>query len=471
VLDINGSMLGVGAERAVKKGYAANLDFVEANAEELPFDGCELRRLHHRLRHSQCARHRQGAQGSLPGAPARRPLSLPRILRGRDAAARQVYDAWSFNGIPAMGKAIAGDAEPYQYLVESIRKFPRQDRFRRDDRTRRLLARRLHQLHRRHRSPSFRPGSSRPMASLGTYLRLLRAGIILVREGVISSLPADDLPCPAAIRSQVLPGCLPSAAPKARSAPTGLPAPSSGLARPGSSLASSSPRGPMWSAPRLPTISQACRTEWRHSRNREARTAIEGSLGRPIGELYHALRSADRGSLDSTGSSRRSHRRNRVRKVAVKVVRPGVRQRFKRDLEAFYLVSETAGTVHSGVAPVAARWRSPKRSSRPHASKWTCGWRPRRCRRWPTTPATIRASGCLRSIGSAPGAMCVTMEWIDGIKMSDVAGLRAAGHDLDALADTLIQSFLRHTLRDGFLPCRHAPGQSLRRPDRRHRRC
>jgi ubiquinone biosynthesis protein len=42
------------------------------------------------------------------------------------------------------------------------------------------------------------------------------------------------------------------------------------------------------------------------------------------------------------------------------------------------------------------------------------------------------------------------MEWIDGIKMSDVAGLKAAGHDLDALADTLIQSFLRHTLRDGF---------------------
>jgi ubiquinone biosynthesis protein len=34
--------------------------------------------------------------------------------------------------------------------------------------------------------------------------------------------------------------------------------------------------------------------------------------------------------------------------------------------------------------------------------------------------------------------------------MSDVGGLRRAGHDLDALADTLIQSFLRHTLRDGF---------------------
>ncbi len=42
------------------------------------------------------------------------------------------------------------------------------------------------------------------------------------------------------------------------------------------------------------------------------------------------------------------------------------------------------------------------------------------------------------------------MEWIDGIKMSDVDGLRAAGHDLKAIAANLVQSFLRHTLRDGF---------------------
>src|SRR5690606_27174612 len=38
ILDINGSMLGVGRERAIKKGLADNLEFVEANAEELPFE-------------------------------------------------------------------------------------------------------------------------------------------------------------------------------------------------------------------------------------------------------------------------------------------------------------------------------------------------------------------------------------------------------------------------------------------------
>jgi ubiquinone biosynthesis protein len=44
----------------------------------------------------------------------------------------------------------------------------------------------------------------------------------------------------------------------------------------------------------------------------------------------------------------------------------------------------------------------------------------------------------------------VTLEWIDGIKLSDVAALTAAGHDLPALARRLIQAFLRHALRDGF---------------------
>ena len=39
------------------------------------------------------------------------------------------YDAYSFNVIPRMGKLIANDSESYQYLVESIRKFPDQDTF------------------------------------------------------------------------------------------------------------------------------------------------------------------------------------------------------------------------------------------------------------------------------------------------------------------------------------------------------
>jgi ubiquinone biosynthesis protein len=56
------------------------------------------------------------------------------------------------------------------------------------------------------------------------------------------------------------------------------------------------------------------------------------------------------------------------------------------------------------------------------------------------------------------GRDVLTLEWIDGIKMNDVEALRAAGHDLDAIAANLIQSFLRHTLRDGFFHADMHPG-------------
>ena len=42
---------------------------------------------------------------------------------------QKLYDAYSFNVIPAMGKMITGDRDSYQYLVESIRQFPDQDTF------------------------------------------------------------------------------------------------------------------------------------------------------------------------------------------------------------------------------------------------------------------------------------------------------------------------------------------------------
>jgi demethylmenaquinone methyltransferase / 2-methoxy-6-polyprenyl-1,4-benzoquinol methylase len=45
------------------------------------------------------------------------------------ALAQKVYDAYSFTVIPAVGKVVTGDGQPYRYLVESIRMFPRQDKF------------------------------------------------------------------------------------------------------------------------------------------------------------------------------------------------------------------------------------------------------------------------------------------------------------------------------------------------------
>lgn len=129
VLDINGSMLAVGAERAAKKGLSDNVTFVEANAEELPFEGNSfdaytiafgIRNVPHidvALKEAHRVLKRGGRLLVLEFSEVDMPL-LDRF-----------YDEWSFKAIPHFGKMITGDAEPYQYLVESIRKFPNQRDF------------------------------------------------------------------------------------------------------------------------------------------------------------------------------------------------------------------------------------------------------------------------------------------------------------------------------------------------------
>jgi demethylmenaquinone methyltransferase / 2-methoxy-6-polyprenyl-1,4-benzoquinol methylase len=129
VLDINGSMLDVGAERAAKRNPPGRIDFVEASAEELPyepgaFDGYTIAfgirnvpRIGVALSEAFRVLKRGGRFLCLEFAPVDTPVL------------DKVYDAYSFNLIPAFGKAITGDAESYRYLVESIRKFPRPDAF------------------------------------------------------------------------------------------------------------------------------------------------------------------------------------------------------------------------------------------------------------------------------------------------------------------------------------------------------
>jgi demethylmenaquinone methyltransferase/2-methoxy-6-polyprenyl-1,4-benzoquinol methylase len=129
VLDINGSMLSVGAERARKRGIEAHLDFVEANAEELPFENGtfdaytiafgirNVPRIDVALSEAYRVLKRGGRLLVLEFSEVDMPLL------------DKVYETWSFKAIPQFGKMITGDAEPYQYLVESIRKFPNQQDF------------------------------------------------------------------------------------------------------------------------------------------------------------------------------------------------------------------------------------------------------------------------------------------------------------------------------------------------------
>jgi demethylmenaquinone methyltransferase/2-methoxy-6-polyprenyl-1,4-benzoquinol methylase len=88
VLDINGSMLEVGRDRAEKRGIAENLTFVEANAEELPFEDASFDAYTIAFGIRNVPDIPEGAGRGLPRAEARRPVPVPRIFRGRRAAAR-----------------------------------------------------------------------------------------------------------------------------------------------------------------------------------------------------------------------------------------------------------------------------------------------------------------------------------------------------------------------------------------------
>jgi demethylmenaquinone methyltransferase/2-methoxy-6-polyprenyl-1,4-benzoquinol methylase len=123
VADINPEMLAVGRDRAAKAGHS--VDFIEANAEALPlpdrsFDAVtiafgirnvpridaalgEIFRVLKTGGHFVCL---EFSSVDIPG--------LDRL-----------YDLYSFNVIPAVGRAVTGDAEAYRYLVESIRRFPK----------------------------------------------------------------------------------------------------------------------------------------------------------------------------------------------------------------------------------------------------------------------------------------------------------------------------------------------------------
>jgi demethylmenaquinone methyltransferase/2-methoxy-6-polyprenyl-1,4-benzoquinol methylase len=123
VLDINGDMLAVGRERAGRR-YEGRIDFVEANAEALPFESKSFDaytiafgiRNVPRIEAALAEAHRVLKPGGHFLCLEFSKVDVPGLDR--------IYDAYSFDVIPRMGGMVTGDAESYRYLVESIRRFP-----------------------------------------------------------------------------------------------------------------------------------------------------------------------------------------------------------------------------------------------------------------------------------------------------------------------------------------------------------
>ncbi len=178
----------------------------------------------------------------------------------------------------------------------------------------------------------------------------------------------------------------------------------------------------------------------------EARRVIETNLAQPLEYYFQSV-----SEPIAAASIAQVHRAVTTdgRDVAVKVLRPGVEKRFADDLSSFFLA-----------AHMMERFSAEGRRLRPIAAVQMLDH-------------SMRLELDLRMEASASSEMAknmaddpdfivpdvdwartskqvMTTTWIDGIPMADVPALRAAGFDLNKLADHVIQSFLRQAIRDGF---------------------
>ncbi len=125
--DINASMLSVGRDRLTDRGVVDNVEFVQADAQLLPFADNSF----------DCITIAFGLRNVTDKNAAL--ISMQRVLKpgGRllvlefskpeNPLLQKLYDAYSFRVLPRIGKLVTNDSDSYQYLAESIRMHPDQD--------------------------------------------------------------------------------------------------------------------------------------------------------------------------------------------------------------------------------------------------------------------------------------------------------------------------------------------------------
>ena len=183
-------------------------------------------------------------------------------------------------------------------------------------------------------------------------------------------------------------------------------------------------------------------------------SVVENAFGKPLDSIFRSF-----SDPVAAASIAQVHCAETLdgRKVAVKVLRPGVRARFQRDLAAMAYAAQQAELMS-----VEAR-------------------RLRFCEVVETLARSVTMEMDLRLEAAALSEMAeniaddpefrvpevdwdgtardvLTMEWIDGIPLNDLDAIGDAGHDRIRLGQVVIQSFLRHALRDGFFHADMHPG-------------
>ncbi len=179
----------------------------------------------------------------------------------------------------------------------------------------------------------------------------------------------------------------------------------------------------------------------------QIKAAIESSFGQPIEKLFTEIDPVPVGAA----SIAQVHQAITTdgRKVAVKVLRPGIREKFARDITTY----EWAAAHVEAMGGEASRLRP----------RLTIA----NFKRWTNSELDLRreaasASELAEQMAGVPGyripgidwdrtnGRVMTIEWIDGIKISRVDELRARGHDFAALSEKLVISFLTQAISAGF---------------------
>ncbi|PZQ47165.1 MAG: 2-polyprenylphenol 6-hydroxylase [Rhodovulum sulfidophilum] len=179
----------------------------------------------------------------------------------------------------------------------------------------------------------------------------------------------------------------------------------------------------------------------------EARAAIAREFGVDADALFSEF--SPPVAAASLAQVHRATLREDGRSVAVKVLRPGIERAFLRDVDAFYL----AAWMIENLVPFTRRLRP--RAVIEHFEGVVQGELDLRMEAAAASEyrATTESDAGFRVpavIWPASGRRVMTLEWVAGINIGDVAALRASGTDLTELSHRVIQTFLTQALRDGF---------------------
>jgi len=307
-------------------------------------------------------------------------------------------------------------------------------------------------------------------------MRLMRAGYVLAREGVLSALPAQPgggLPvfvqkCAGLIaRRRAKKQDAAGAAKGGEESEAAKAARAEHMSRAINRLGPSYIKIGQFLATRPDIVGRdiahslaALQDRVKPFPQEEAVRQIERSLNRPFADLF-----AEFGPPVAAASMAQVHAAfvsvpdGGAEKRAVKVMRPHLRRAFARDLESFYLAARLAEKHIPDmrrlrpVSVVENLDRTTRLEMDMRLEAAALSEMAENIARHGDKGFRVPAVDWERT-----GRDCLSMEWVDGIRISDREALIKAGHNPEELARVLMQSFLRHALRDGFFHADMHPG-------------